>query len=61
MTAPTYEHNCTWSEDEEGMWVGTCGLSFTFNDGGPRDNSFNFCPQCGNPLDEIFYDGEIHD
>jgi hypothetical protein len=40
---------CTWTEDCD-YWEATCGGAFTFNDGGPTDNGFKFCPYCGKPL-----------
>jgi len=36
---------CGWRED-----VGhesECGNAFIFNDGGPKDNRFRYCPYCG--------------
>ena len=46
---------CTWEEDEEGVWYsclpdGGGRNAFSFEDGGPDDNEFQFCPYCGKPL-----------
>ena len=47
---------CMWSEDGDGIWSAECGeetspeLAFCFNDGGPVENDFVFCPFCGNVL-----------
>ena len=46
---------CTWTPDEDGVWwscddMDTCEHAFVFNDGGPIENHFKFCPYCGNPL-----------
>ena len=38
---------CLWTEDKDSVWETTCGHSFIFNDGGPHDNEFEFCPYCG--------------
>lgn len=40
---------CEWW-DEDGVWVSSCGAAFHFEDGGPKDNDFNFCYKCGKPL-----------
>lgn len=40
---------CVW-DDEEG-WPSTCGECFYFEDGGPKENGFKFCPYCGKPLE----------
>ena len=48
---------CVWNEDapDWSMWETTCGNAFTFNDGGPTDNDFKFCPYCGNPIESSPY------
>lgn len=40
---------CTWTEDtkDPGVWRGTCGVCWTFEDGTPDENKVNFCPRCG--------------
>ena len=47
------EISCLWGEDvdeQEGYWESSCGSSFIFNDGGPFENEFLFCPYCGKPI-----------
>lgn len=51
--SPTDESPCSWSDNEE-YWESSCGLLFTFFDGGPVENSFNFCPSCGKKI-VVFY------
>lgn len=39
---------CIWEYDEfSGTWVTECGEMFTFNDAGPKENGFSYCPYCG--------------
>jgi hypothetical protein len=46
--APTY---CRWTYDVyDGSWNTGCGHAFTFNDGGPVENSQKFCGYCGGKL-----------
>ena len=51
-------HKCGWTKDEDGIWTAAChamsnhGPSFIFEDGGPKENRFVFCPYCGKPLAE---------
>lgn len=43
--------SCFWGTDgEESFWETQCGHAFEFNDGGPKDNGFFYCPYCGHPL-----------
>lgn len=47
------KETCTWAYSEtEDMWESGCGHLFEFNDGGPEDNDFMFCPYCGKALEE---------
>lgn len=46
---------CKWEEDFEGNWETECGSMFCFNEGGPLDNKFNFCPYCSGLMKEIKY------
>jgi len=47
------ESKCKWTEDDTcDFWETACGQLFEFNDGGPVENMFKFCPHCGKPLDE---------
>ena len=41
---------CIWNDDDG--WQSACGDSFWFEDGGPRENGFKFCPYCGKELVE---------
>ena len=41
---------CKWRSDGEVGWKTHCGEAFVFNDDGPRENRFNFCPYCGGVL-----------
>jgi hypothetical protein len=39
---------CCWSRDAlDGDWATACNQAFVFNDGGPEENAFRFCPYCG--------------
>jgi hypothetical protein len=43
--------SCRWCfGDIDGYWATACAHAFVFNDGGPSDNDFRFCPFCGLPL-----------
>jgi len=46
------EEKCEWKETDEGSESG-CGELFIFNDGGPFDNGFVFCPYCGKKIEEV--------
>ena len=41
------EKTCEWKEDGEDCFATTCKNLFEFNDGGPVQNGFEFCPYCG--------------
>ena len=41
---------CRWVEDWEGAWDTDCDNRFLFNEGGPCEDSFDFCPYCGKKL-----------
>lgn len=43
---------CTWTldDDEHGIWQTTCGTAWSFTEGGPEDNSCNYCHKCGGAL-----------
>ena len=42
--------SCGWDLDPEGFYETDCGHAFRFDDGGPKDNDFTFCPYCGRSL-----------
>ena len=50
---------CYWTDEAKGhkgytciedAWRTDCDNLFQFNDAGPRENGFTFCPYCGSPL-----------
>ena len=41
---------CAWREDEDGSWWSDCDNGFVFNDAGPHENQFKFCPYCGKEI-----------
>ena len=44
---------CHWSEDDDGIWNGTCGIAWCFEYATtPQENKMNYCPQCGAVLME---------
>ena len=49
------EEICVWTEANEFDWIiwySKCGEVFTFEEGGPKHNTFTFCPYCGKKLIE---------
>jgi len=49
---------CIWTEDEDGLWSGPCGVAWQFNEGGPEQNKCNFCPRCGGKIEPDPYTDE---
>jgi len=47
---------CTWTQnddEDDSYWAAACcDHLFVFNDGGPVENGFAFCPYCGRELKE---------
>ena len=41
---------CAWREGPEGYWSTSCGRSWTFIEGGPKDNRVHYCHGCGKPV-----------
>lgn len=41
---------CPWQEDADGIWHTRCGHAHQFNDGGPVENHYRWCPYCGGAL-----------
>ncbi|WP_052960538.1 MULTISPECIES: hypothetical protein [Pseudomonas] len=42
---------CEWSrEDDSGIWHSSCGVTWSFHDDGPEENSMHFCHSCGKTL-----------
>lgn len=45
------EERCGWSLcDLDGYWETDCNRSFSFNDGGPAENDYHYCPGCGRAI-----------
>jgi hypothetical protein len=44
--------SCTWNyEDSDyNLWHSECGEDWTFEEGGPTDNTMRYCPFCGQKL-----------
>ena len=38
---------CTWEEDTDGNYWTECNQGSVFEDGGPEENGYKFCPYCG--------------
>ena len=47
------DKRCTWIENDDGVWETKCDELFEFNEGGPPENRFEFCPYCGKNLKPI--------
>ena len=47
---------CVWVEDGDHQFESGCGRAYWFEDGGPIDHGYNYCPFCGNMLNEILED-----
>jgi hypothetical protein len=49
--APVEPAPCTWSQSTDpsmpDTFAATCGVVWTFTEGGPRENGMHFCPGCG--------------
>ena len=47
---------CTWTrndDEDDSYWAAACcDRLFVFNDGGPVENGFRYCPYCGRELKE---------
>jgi hypothetical protein len=41
---------CVWRMDEDGVWLGTCGVLWCLEEGTPKDHEMRFCPRCGHPM-----------
>ncbi len=54
LSAALQAQTCAWTEgtEEEGYYSTSCGHLFTFNDDGPKENQFAYCPYCGGALVE---------
>ena len=50
--AAIVEEICDWVEDYDGVWSSACDNAFVFNDGGPKENDFKYCPYCRKKIKE---------
>jgi hypothetical protein len=53
MTNEVEKTFCTWTPAEEGYpeeYESGCGERHWFNNGGPEENNFEYCPFCGKEL-----------
>ena len=48
---------CVWTADENGKYNGSCGIQWSFIEGGIRENFLSFCPWCGSRVVE--QDGRV--
>lgn len=46
----TRQDVCIWTQDSDGPWNTSCGVTWEFNDGGPTENGAHFCHHCGGVL-----------
>lgn len=48
------EATCAWTKNEDDWdraeWVGDCGATWVFEEGGPVENEMGYCPNCGKRL-----------
>jgi hypothetical protein len=49
---------CGWYEDSDHFWGTSCGSAFEFNEGGPDENGFTFCPYCGLAIQQFVREDE---
>jgi hypothetical protein len=47
---------CTWTEDDDGNWVTSCGDMYILITGTPGQHGLLFCCYCGGVLDEKRYE-----
>lgn len=52
---------CTWKEDEDGVWYTECGEVFVVIDGIPKENNMRYCCYCGKPLHAIGFSEADYD
>lgn len=46
------DQTCVWVDQDSHWYESACNNAFVFNDDGPTENGFKFCPYCGLPLVE---------
>lgn len=44
---------CEWHDSGDEFFSTNCKQAFCFNEGGPIENGFKFCPYCGNEIEEV--------
>lgn len=45
---------CVWTQEFDGeVWDTQCGGANVFEDGGPNENKYRFCPYCGHPIEVV--------
>lgn len=50
---------CKWTQEDEGShYSSDCGMHFIFEEDGPTENGFKFCPKCGKPLVAVEWEQE---
>jgi hypothetical protein len=50
---------CDWQQEEDGQWETDCSETFEFNEGGPKENGFEWCPYCGKKLTATPYSENV--
>lgn len=51
--AKAKQEPCLWVEDKDGgLFIGSCGVKWTFDVVNPRGNKMNFCIGCGKRLEQ---------
>lgn len=50
------DEKCVWTIRSfrfigDDFWDTSCGEAFTFAEGDPKDNRFNYCPYCGKRIE----------
>ncbi len=51
------QSKCKWikeiTPDGDCCWSTSCGEDFCLVEGGPKENSYRFCPRCGGKINEM--------
>lgn len=50
LDAELETETCEWYEDMDGIWRGSCGITWQMETGTPTENEMAYCPKCGHPL-----------
>jgi rRNA maturation endonuclease Nob1 len=56
MTPNPTPSDCEWRETEDGQWDTECEECFEFNNNGPKENNFIYCPYCGFQVTSVPFD-----